>query len=143
MPQATARSITPAPKLPSVKIPKSAKLPDDPNLYAMLVRGDCLNPVVRDGDHVIVSPATPAKGGQIVHIRRTDGMHTIKRLINALPPVLGRALPKGSEIAYLVGCEMLKPPKRFFLEASKVEFARAVVGLIRKGKFIALNGRAQ
>ncbi len=139
MPQAKRKPITANPPLGTIKLPKGAPLPDDPGLYAMAVRGDCLAPTIRDGDRIVISPATPAKGGEIVHIKRTDGMHTVKRLTNAVPPVLGRALPKGSEIAYLLGCETLNPPQSFFLEASAVEFVRPVVGIVRQGRFIAVD----
>jgi hypothetical protein len=128
------------PKLRALKIPPGANIPDDPNIYAMIVQGDCLEPVVRDGDSVIVSPGSTVEGGQIVHIKLKNGAQGLKRLTNALPPVIGRALPTGSEVAYMIGCEMLNPPKQFFLEASDVESVRAVVGLIRKGKFVAVGG---
>lgn len=50
-------------------------LPDiaDPNAYALEISGDSMEPVFRDGDMVIVSPAAPIRRGDRVVVRTAGG----------------------------------------------------------------------
>ena len=50
-------------------------LPDigDPNAYALEISGDSMEPVFRDGDVVIVSPAAPVRRGDRVVVRTAKG----------------------------------------------------------------------
>ncbi len=53
---------------------------NDPNAYALEISGDSMEPVFRDGDHVIVSPAAPIRRGDRVVVRTTDGQVMAKQL---------------------------------------------------------------
>jgi phage repressor protein C with HTH and peptisase S24 domain len=57
-------------------------LPDiaDPNAYALEISGESMEPVFRDGDMVIVSPAAPIRRGDRVVVRTTDGEVMAKQL---------------------------------------------------------------
>ena len=57
-------------------------LPDiaDTNAYALEISGDSMEPVFRDGDMVIVSPAAPIRRGDRVVVRTTRGEVMAKQL---------------------------------------------------------------
>jgi phage repressor protein C with HTH and peptisase S24 domain len=57
-------------------------LPDigDANAYALEISGDSMEPVFRDGDTVIVSPAAPIRRGDRVVVRTTVGEVMAKQL---------------------------------------------------------------
>jgi phage repressor protein C with HTH and peptisase S24 domain len=58
-------------------------LPDisDANAYALEISGDSMEPVFRDGDMVIVSPAAPIRRGDRVVARTTKGEVMAKQLV--------------------------------------------------------------
>jgi phage repressor protein C with HTH and peptisase S24 domain len=53
---------------------------NDPNAYALEVSGDSMEPVFRDGDLVIVSPAAPIRRGDRVVVRTRKGEVMTKQL---------------------------------------------------------------
>lgn len=57
-------------------------LPDiaDPNAYALEISGESMEPVFRDGDMVIVSPAAPIRRGDRVVVRTAAGEVMAKQL---------------------------------------------------------------
>jgi phage repressor protein C with HTH and peptisase S24 domain len=52
----------------------------DPNAYALEISGDSMEPVFRDGDMVIVSPAAPIRRGDRVVVRTLRGEVMTKQL---------------------------------------------------------------
>src|ERR1700733_8235036 len=52
----------------------------DPNAYALEISGDSMEPVFRDGDMVIVSPAAPIRRGDRVVVRTIRGEVMTKQL---------------------------------------------------------------
>jgi phage repressor protein C with HTH and peptisase S24 domain len=52
----------------------------DPNAYALEISGDSMEPVFRDGDLVIVSPAAPIRRGDRVVVRTIGGEVMAKQL---------------------------------------------------------------
>ncbi len=52
----------------------------DPNAYALEISGDSMEPVFRDGDMVIVSPAAPIRRGDRVVVRSLRGEVMAKQL---------------------------------------------------------------
>jgi phage repressor protein C with HTH and peptisase S24 domain len=52
----------------------------DPNAYALEISGDSMEPVFRDGDFVIVSPAAPVRRGDRVVVRTVNGEVMAKQL---------------------------------------------------------------
>jgi phage repressor protein C with HTH and peptisase S24 domain len=53
----------------------------DPNAYALEISGDSMEPVFRDGDIVIVSPAAPIRRGDRVVVKTKKGEVLAKQLI--------------------------------------------------------------
>ncbi len=53
----------------------------DPHAYALEISGDSMEPVFRDGDIVIVSPAAPVRRGDRVVVRSTKGEVMAKELL--------------------------------------------------------------
>ncbi len=53
----------------------------DPNAYALEISGDSMDPVYRDGDVIIVSPAAPVRRGDRVVIRSDKGEVMAKELL--------------------------------------------------------------
>lgn len=58
-------------------------MPDvgDPNAYALEISGDSMEPVFRDGDMVIVSPAAPIRRGDRVVVKTRKGEVMAKQLV--------------------------------------------------------------
>jgi phage repressor protein C with HTH and peptisase S24 domain len=52
----------------------------DPNAYALEISGDSMEPVLRDGDTVVVSPAAPIRRGDRVVARTVAGEVMAKQL---------------------------------------------------------------
>jgi phage repressor protein C with HTH and peptisase S24 domain len=52
----------------------------DPNAYALEISGDSMEPVFRDGDMIIVSPAAPIRRGDRVVVRTAGGEVMAKQL---------------------------------------------------------------
>lgn len=53
----------------------------DPHAYALEISGDSMEPVYRDGDIVIASPAAPTRRGDRVVVRTTEGEVMAKELV--------------------------------------------------------------
>jgi phage repressor protein C with HTH and peptisase S24 domain len=53
----------------------------DPNAYALEISGESMEPVFRDGDVVIVSPAAPVRRGDRVVVRTRKGEVMAKQLL--------------------------------------------------------------
>jgi phage repressor protein C with HTH and peptisase S24 domain len=53
----------------------------DPHAYALEISGDSMEPLYRDGDTVIVSPAASIRRGDRVILKTTDGEVMAKQLI--------------------------------------------------------------
>jgi len=53
----------------------------DPHAYALEVSGDSMEPLYRDGDVVIVSPAASVRRGDRVVVKTTEGEVMVKQLI--------------------------------------------------------------
>ena len=52
----------------------------DPHAYGLEIAGDSMEPVLRDGDTVVVSPAAPIRRGDRVVLRTTEGEVMAKQL---------------------------------------------------------------
>ncbi len=53
----------------------------DPHAYALEIAGDSMEPVFRDGDMVVVSPAAPIRRGDRVVVRTARGEAMAKQLV--------------------------------------------------------------
>ena len=58
-------------------------LPDigDPNAYALMVSGDSMEPLYRDGDRIIISPVANIRGGDRVVVKTGKGEIMAKELV--------------------------------------------------------------
>lgn len=54
---------------------------NDPHAYALEISGDSMEPVYRDGDVVVVSPAAPIRRGDRVVVKTRDGEVMAKELV--------------------------------------------------------------
>ncbi len=54
---------------------------NDPNAYALEISGDSMEPVFRDGDMIVVSPAAPIRRGDRVVVRTQRGEAMAKQLV--------------------------------------------------------------
>jgi phage repressor protein C with HTH and peptisase S24 domain len=52
----------------------------DEHAYALEISGDALKPALRDGDVIVVSPATPIRRGDRVVVKTTDGEVMVREL---------------------------------------------------------------
>jgi hypothetical protein len=108
-----------------------------PEVYASVCKGTCLEPKYRDGTCLVFSRTEPPQPGDFVGIwfrceAVPPGEHPrqVKRLISAGWP--GMILPYqaqfGDEAEPLLILEMLNPPKRIMVRASKVLAMHKVIG---------------
>lgn len=54
-----------------------------PNIYALEINGNSMDPVYREGDRIIVSPASSVRRGDRVIVKATDGRVLAKELIRS------------------------------------------------------------
>lgn len=54
---------------------------DDPNAYALRVRGDSMFPAIRDGWYVVIEPGATPTPGEYVLIKLRNGQKMVKELI--------------------------------------------------------------
>lgn len=109
----------------------------DPHAYGLTVRGNCLSPIVRDGDTVVISPNEKPRARMLVALHlvgKTEPL--IKRLVSEFhpPPRLGE------DVEFAIEFEMDNPPRGFMVPASKVSHCHPVTGLYRKGRYIPIAG---
>jgi hypothetical protein len=108
-----------------------------PEVYASVCKGNCLEPEYCDGACLVFSRIEPPQPGDFVGIwfRREvvpPGEHPrqVKRLVSAGWP--GMTLPyqvqPGDEVEPLIILEMLNPPKRIMVRASKDLAMHKVIG---------------
>lgn len=53
----------------------------DPNAYALMVSGDSMEPLYRDGDRIIVSPVANIRSGDRVVVKTSEGEVMAKELV--------------------------------------------------------------
>lgn len=110
--------------------------PDEcPGVYASVARGDCLEPVYKDGDCLVFSKSEKPVPGDFIGLwlRRADrpgtSIRRVKRLVLALPPVpIPCRLDPASEAEPLVVVEQLNPPRTWCIGVSHVLAVHKVIG---------------
>ncbi|HEY5336938.1 MAG TPA: hypothetical protein VIJ85_01945 [Rhizomicrobium sp.] len=111
---------------------------NDPLAYGSIVQGNCLAPVICDGDVALFSPSLKVKTGMFVGIFFKNGHRWVKRLTSK-PPTPMR--PR-SNCRVLMRVEMTNPPETFFCDPDAIESLHAIAGVFRNGVFTSLNDRA-
>jgi phage repressor protein C with HTH and peptisase S24 domain len=61
---------------------------NDEHVYALEISGDSMKPAYRDGDVIVVSPATPIRRGDRVVVKTKDGEVMVKELKRRTPKTL-------------------------------------------------------
>jgi hypothetical protein len=150
MPKATAK---PTPKPPTPQQPPAhrydAQTPQctvtipghffpnghDPEAYAMIGEGRCMEPLVPDGSMLICSPAMPLTAGALVAVWFDKAPPMFKRLVH--PPLisLGASRNLESTVVECLEFEMLNPPSSLFIRADKIDRMHVVVGTLPPGSF--------
>ncbi|MBM0205671.1 hypothetical protein JNW90_23650 [Micromonospora sp. STR1s_5] len=100
-----------------------------PDVYAMHLKGTCLEPQLMDGDEVVFTSAEPPKPGEFaIFILRPElvspggSQSMIKRLVLAPPPHVTfpwREHPK-SEVHAVVVAEQLNPARQFWIRCDRL-----------------------
>lgn len=91
--------------------------------YALELKGDCLDPVFKEGDVIVVDrDGRPTVGGYGVFYYRPELVPpgrispSIKRLVTAVPPTeLPYRLAPGSDCAPCIMVEQLNPAQRWYV----------------------------
>ncbi len=104
----------------------------DPDAYALVLKGRCLEPELHDGEMAICSPAAPIEVGRFVALWPADGSQPIlKRLVmEPLVPV-GTKLHPDSDVVPIVVVEMLNPRRQLAIRIDKLKAMHRVVGAYR------------
>jgi phage repressor protein C with HTH and peptisase S24 domain len=64
-----------------IELPSAVSENTDPDLYALRITGDSMNPTYRKGDILIVSPRSQVRRGDRVVVRTSDGDVLAKELV--------------------------------------------------------------
>jgi phage repressor protein C with HTH and peptisase S24 domain len=98
--------------LPTAKGWDAMALPcvDDEHAYALQISGDQMKPAYRDGDVIMVSPATPIRRGDRVVVKTADGEILVKELkrrtaktleLQSLNPLQADRIVSAADIAWI------------------------------------------
>jgi phage repressor protein C with HTH and peptisase S24 domain len=83
---------------------------DDEHAYALQISGDQMKPAYRDGDVIVVSPATPIRRGDRVLVKTADGELMLKELkrrtartleLQSLSPAQADRIMSAADIAWI------------------------------------------
>jgi len=105
--------------------------------YALQVRGDCLAPTIRDGDQIVCSPSVKLAKGMYVAISFKSDAEGKVKVLDLIPP----PPHPDDEIRVMYRGRQTNPPAYYFIDPEKIDCIHAVVGVVRKGKYIALEAR--
>lgn len=108
---------------------------EDTSAYALRVRGDCLSPVIRHDDQIVCSPAVKLAKGMYVAISFKNGAEGKVKILDFIPP----PPHPDDEITMMYRVRQTNPPASYFIDPDKIDCIHAVVGVVRKGKYIALE----
>ena len=121
-----APAVPPITRLPGIPFLDAAEIPD---LFGMRISGDCLAPVLRDGDEVVFTRTDKPVVGQFAifilrpEIVRPGGLQcAIKRLVMDVPPHVTlpfREHPE-SEVHAIVIAEQTNPHRQYMIKAENL-----------------------
>lgn len=128
-----------APKAPEPRPPSDPEPDECPDVYASVARGDCLEPVYKDGDCLVFSKSEKPVPGDFIGLWLRPGadalatpVRRVKRLVLALPPMpIPCRLDPASEAEPLVVVEQLNPPRTYCIGISHVLAVHKVIGTAR------------
>ena len=118
----------------SVRLP--APLPDGvdaEDCYATQLIGDCLEPVVYEGDRIVAAQgAHPRNGDYVVLWFKDHETPLVKRAV-MIPPADLMKVGKGSDVVPIIVVEQLNPPRQYSTTVDKIEDMHLVIGVARAG----------
>lgn len=146
--KADSAHVTPAPTryYPHPRFPDELDATDCPDVYASVAKGHCLEPIYRDGCCLVFSKTAPIEAGDFAAIwfdpdTVSEGglCRQVKRVVSIMGSLSFPYVPApGSEVEPLVQVEMLNPPRRWYVRASRIVALHKVVGTAKS----AGDGRA-
>ena len=121
---------------PHPRFPDELDALDCPDIYASRASGRCLEPIFEDGVCLVFSKTDEAVPGDFVsvwfdpeQVPEGELPRQVKRLVSIAPGVTFPYHPaQGSEVEPLIQIEMLNPPKRWYVRASKIVALHKVIG---------------
>ena len=118
----------------SVRLP--LPLPDGveaEDCYATQLIGDCLEPVINDGDRIVAAQgAHPKNGDYVVLWFKDHETPHVKRAVMMPPKELMKLSPK-SEVMPIIVVEQINPPRTYSTTLDKIEGLHLVIGVARAG----------
>ena len=98
-----------------------------PDIYILVVEGDCFLPDINGGDQLILSPVEEPQRGDMVAIWHQDKkiQPMVKRLTYALPEI--EKIHPDSELMPLILCEQINPKRQFAIPVDVVSAVHKVV----------------
>jgi hypothetical protein len=115
MSRAKGKATLPPLQLGTVRLPKGVH----PEGFGLHVVGNCLSPRAENGQIAIVEPVLPEPGDMAVFWFKGQKTPVVKILVTPLRSFFP-AHPQ-SEVVLIVQAEQLNPPKRYSVEADKIE----------------------
>ncbi len=121
--------------LPAVSPDLLARIAEDGTLYAMLLVGNCMEPLIPEGTKAVMDPKAKVKAGDLVcfYHRAPQGIVCkVKRLAANLMPGLKLPVKRtaNTEILPVLIYETINPPQTFGLECDHVLAVHKIVGTL-------------
>lgn len=101
----------------------------DPDLYALVVEGDCLGPDIGDANQIVLSPAAQPRRGDFVAIwfRDFKSRPVIKLLMLDLPPI--RVDPQSRAMPVIL-CQQVNPERHYAIPMNGVSAVHKLVACV-------------
>ena len=118
-----------------ILVPKeiSDAIPGFDESYGLVVRGDCMAPLVLGGDTVLAGPGEEPRAGDLVAIwptKEQDGS-IIKRLDLGLPPPGTMNPSPGSNVCGVIIVSQINPVKRIQIKGPAVKTVHKIFAVYR------------
>jgi len=108
-----------------------------PQGYVVTVRGDCLSPVVRDGEVISGEPVLPDSGELACFYFKGQETGAVKRLMTNLHRMF--PVHPESEVVICVQSAQFNPPKRYQAWGNKLDAIHRVRWVMRNGEWLLLK----
>ena len=101
-----------------------------PDAYGMQLDGDCLSPILNDGDTILASETAPRLVGQPVIVYPTGGHQPVVKILDTeIEPWMMKLSPK-SELMPLIFLSTLNPRRQIMIAVDKIEAIHGVLGFV-------------
>lgn len=106
-----------------------------PDVYAVIPRGDCMEPLYKDGVPLIISTAAKVEAGDVVIVHLKPGAQApwgyeaiVKRLRYGLGGMTFPWDPTGSDVVIPLSLEQLNPPRTYNVPVDQIRAVHKVLG---------------